>query len=160
MAGPCAQQSPCWNPLLADEDELARAAPRAPSNDSGTLSHTPAMLRILTPAPALSLAPAKLVAKYTNTDLQRATKLALELFVQGQQQAQSQIAPLALEPRKRPFKARFPDLYYGNSHMDCYRFCQQCEDHFETVGAKRLNRILFTALFLRGLVTQQWLQHK
>ena len=44
--------------------------------------------------------------------------------------------------------------------MDCYRFCQQCEDHFETAGAKELNRIPFAASFLHGGVTQQWLQYK
>ena len=44
--------------------------------------------------------------------------------------------------------------------MVYYPFYQQCEDHFETAGAKRLNKITFAALFLRGLVTQQWFQHK
>ena len=160
MAGPRARHSPRWNPPPAGEDELAGAAPRAPTNDNGTPSHTPAVLRAPTPAPAPPPAPTELVAKYTDADLQRATKLALESFVQGQQQAQSQMAPPALEPRERPLKARFPDLYYGNSHMDCYRFCQQCEDHFETAGAKGPNRIPFAASFLRRLVTQRWLQHK
>lgn len=63
-------------------------------------------------------------------------------------------------PREQPLKARFPDLYYGNSHMDCYRFCQQCEDHFETAGANGPNRILFAASFFRGTVVQRWHQHK
>ena len=44
--------------------------------------------------------------------------------------------------------------------MDCYRFCQQCEDHFETAGASGPNRIPFAALFLRGSVVQCWHQHK
>ena len=44
--------------------------------------------------------------------------------------------------------------------MDCYRFCQQFKDHFETAGAKRRNRIPFAASFLRGLVTQQRFQYK
>ena len=44
--------------------------------------------------------------------------------------------------------------------MDCYRFCQQYEDHFETAGASGPNRILFAALFLRGSVVQCWYQHK
>ena len=70
------------------------------------------------------------------------------------------MTPPALEPRKRPLKTRFPDLYYGNSQMDCYRFCQQCKDYFETAGVKGPNKILFAALFLHGLVTQQWLQYK
>ena len=61
-------------------------------------------------------------------------------------------APVLAEPQGQPLKARFPDLYYGNSHMDYYCFCQQCEDHFETAGATRPNRIPFVALFLRGTV--------
>ena len=69
-------------------------------------------------------------------------------------------APVQAEPREQPLKARFPDLYYGNSHMDCYRFCQQCEDHFETAGATGNNRIPFAASFLRGTVVQRWQQHK
>ena len=111
------------------------------------------MSRILICAPAQSLAPTKFVAKYTNANLQRAIKLALKLFVQGQQQAQSQMAPPALEPQKRHLKTRFPDLYYGNSHMDCYRFRQQYEDHFETARAKKPNKIPFAILFLHRLVT-------
>lgn len=59
-------------------------------------------------------------------------------------------------PRKRPLKAWFPDLYYGNSHLDCYRFCQQCKDYFETAGANGPNRIPFAA----GAVVQRWHQHK
>ena len=157
MAGPRAQRSPRRNPLPAGKDELAGAALGAPTNDNGTSSHTSAVSRVPTPAPAPPLAPAELVAKYTDADLQRATKLALKLFVQGQKWAQSQMAPPALEPRERTFKARFPDHYYSNSPMDCYQFCQQCEDYFETAGAKRLNKIPFAALFLRGSVTQQWL---
>ena len=69
-------------------------------------------------------------------------------------------APVQAKPREELLKARFPDLYYGNSHMDCYRFCQQYEDHFETAGATRPNRIPFAVSFLRGTVVQQWQQYK
>ena len=70
------------------------------------------------------------------------------------------MAPPVLELQEQPFKAWFLDLYYGNLHMDCYRFCPQYKDYFETARVKRPNRILFAALFLRGLITQQWFQHK
>ena len=80
-------------------------------------------------------------------------KAYLEIQVPGQ----TEVDP---EPRKQPLRARFPDFYYSNLYMDCYQFCQQCVDHFKTVGAKELNRTLFAALFLHGLVTQRWLQHK
>ena len=83
MAGHRAQWSVCWNPLPASEDELAGAAPGALTNDNGTPFHISAMSCVLTPALAPLLAPAKLVAKYTNANLQQATKLALESFVQG-----------------------------------------------------------------------------
>ena len=84
MAGPCACHSFYRNPPPAGEDELVRATSEAPTNDNGTPSHTSAVSYVSTPAPAPPLAPAKPVAKNTNANLQRATKLALELFVQGQ----------------------------------------------------------------------------
>ena len=43
--------------------------------------YTPVLLFILIPALIPPFALAKLMAKYTNADLQRANKLALELFV-------------------------------------------------------------------------------
>ena len=161
MAEPRACQSPCRNFLPVGKDEFTGAAPRAvPTNDSGTLTLTPVVLGAPTPAPVPPPALAKLVAKYTDADLQRATKLAIKLFVQDQQQAQSQAAPPAPKPRERPLKAWFPDLYYDNLHMDCYRFCQQCKDYFKTVKAKGPNKIPFADLLLHGSVTQQELQHK
>ena len=44
--------------------------------------------------------------------------------------------------------------------MDCYWFCSQYKDYFKTAGAKKSNKILFAASFLRKSVTRQWLQHK
>ena len=32
--------------------------------------------------------------------------------------------PVQTEPQDQFLKARIPNLYYGNSHMDCYRVCQ------------------------------------
>ena len=61
-------------------------------------------------------------------------------------------------PANSPKRLRFPDLYYGNSHLDCYRFCQQCEDH--SAGANGPNRIPFAASFLRGAMVQRWHQQK
>ena len=147
-----------------------RNANGAPTNDSGTRKPTSAVSCTPTSAPAQALAPAQAPAltpalafasvsgqpeRYTDKDLQRATKLALELFVKGQEHGQLQANSAS---RKQPLKARFPDLYYRNSHLDCYRFCQQCEDHFETAGANRPNRVPFAASFLRGAMVQQWHQ--
>ena len=64
------------------------------------------------------------------------------------------------EPRKGQLKARFPDLYYGKSHMECYYFCQQCKDHFDIAGATGSNRILFAASFLHERISFRQHQHK
>ena len=137
-----------------------RNASGALTNDNGTsesisaVSHTPtpapaqipALAHAPTPTPAPASAPG-LPGRYTDEDLQRVTKLALELFVKGQEHGQLQANSA---PCEQPLKARFPDLYYRNSHLDCYRFCQQCEDHFKTVEANGPNQVSFAASFLRG----------
>ena len=146
MAGPCTRRSPCRNPPPAGKDELAGA----PTDGSGTPAPTitPAVSRALTPAPApTASAPAS-------------TDELFKQFMKTYLEAQTQTAQGQAEPQKQPLKAWFPNLYWGNLHMDCYRFCQQCEDHFKTAGAKKSNRIPFAASFLRGGVTQRWLQYK
>ena len=65
-----------------------------------------------------------------------------------------------LEPWERPLKARTPETYSGKSHMNCYYFCQQCKDYFETSGATKMNCIPFAAIFLRGSINLRWAQHK
>ena len=64
------------------------------------------------------------------------------------------------EPWKHPLKARILEIYFGKSHMDCYYFCQQCEDYFKTSGATGMNRTPFAATFLRGPISLRWAQHK
>ncbi len=49
----------------------------------------------------------------------------------------------------RPLKLWNPNLYYGHLHMECYYFCQQCEDHFEVVRSLGHKRIPFAAGFLK-----------
>ncbi len=49
-------------------------------------------------------------------------------------------------------KAKTPDVYRGRSHMKCYNFHRQYEDHFTTCGATKLNRISFAAFFLRDQI--------
>ena len=104
-----------------------------------------------TPAPSTEEATGP--AKYTEEDLQRITKLCMESFLQAQGSRHE-------GPREGQLKARFPDLYYGKSHMECYHFCQQCEDHFDTAGATGSNRTPFAASFLRGRISFRWHQHK
>ena len=69
-----------------------RNAGGAPTDNSGIPKPTPAVSRAPTPAPAQALAPTPAPAsasvlgppgRYTDKNLQRTTKLALELFVKG-----------------------------------------------------------------------------
>ncbi len=52
------------------------------------------------------------------------------------------------------------DVYRGRSHIECYNFCQQCEDYFATCGATKPNRIPFVASFLQDQIHFYWQQHK
>lgn len=78
----------------------------------------PAPAPVPPPAPEPGPAPA---VTYTEADLQRLLRICMAAK-----------GPSNDEPRESPLKARFPDRYSGKSHMDCFHFCQQCEDHFET----------------------------
>lgn len=118
------------------------------------LSEPPLLSGHPTPAPdAPPSAPS--AAKYTEEDLQRILKTLLEARTAAP-------APITFPegPRECPLKARFPEVYTGENHMDCYNFCQQCEDHFATAGAKGPNRITFAASFLRDRINFRWQQHK
>ena len=141
MIGPRICRSSYCNLLLGGENELAGGPPGASTKGSNTLTPSPSVFPAQTPADAPAPTPAPPRGTYTDVDLQKATKLALESFFQGQAHVQGS------KPKEKPLKARFPNLYWGNSHQDCYRFCQQCEDHFETAGAKGSNRILFATFF-------------
>ncbi len=44
--------------------------------------------------------------------------------------------------------------------MECYNFCQQCEDHFAICGATGPNQIPFAASFLPDRINFRWQQHK
>ncbi len=44
--------------------------------------------------------------------------------------------------------------------MECYYFCQQCEDHFEVAGLLGHKRVLFAAGFLKDRILNWWQQHK
>ena len=60
------------------------------------------------------------------------------------------------EPEEQPFKARFPKTYLRKSHIDCYHFCQQCKDHFETSDTIGMNYTPFAASFLHGIISLKW----
>lgn len=161
MAGPRTRRSLRRNPSPTGEDELARAPTKCSGTSTPTpiISHasTPALASALVPAPGAMPAPAAVPAPAARP---APTDEMFKQFMKTYLEAQTQPALGLSEPGERPLKALFPNLYHGNSHQDCYCFCQQCKDHFETPGAKGANHIPFAASFLYGLVVQRWLQHK
>ena len=57
------------------------------------------------------------------------------------------------EPQEQPLKARFPETYLEKSHIDCYYFCQQYEDHFKISGITGMNYTPFAASFLYDTIS-------
>lgn len=110
------------NPTPVGEDELAKDVFIKDNNTlilSPTIFWAQTSALIQVPAPsqnsALILGP---LGMFTNVDLQRATKLALKLFVNGQEYGKANSASW-----DRAFKARNSDLYYDSSNIECYYFC-------------------------------------
>ena len=106
-----------------------------------TLTHNtataPPQAPDLVPAPAL----------YIQKDLQKITELCINLFLVGNRQKGI---------RKSQLKAQFPNLYYEKLHMECYHFCKQYENYFDTAGTTGSNRTLFAAAFLCGRISFCW----
>ena len=61
-------------------------------------------------------------------------------------------AQVLAEPQELPLKARTPETYWDKFYMECYHFCQQYEDYFETSDANGTNCTPFAASFLRGSI--------
>ena len=97
--------------------------------------------------------------KYSEDDLQWILKAVLEARVPAPAPALVP-APVVSEVPWEKLKARSLDVYRGKSHMDCYNFCQQCEDYFATAGATGPTRIPFAASFLRDRISFRWQQYK
>ena len=138
------------NPLFGSKNELARALTNG--NSTSAIFYAPISTPTQALAPTFASAAVSisgLSSRYTDKDLQRATKLTLKLFVKGQEHGQLQ-ASSAL--RNCPLKAQNPDFYYRSLHMEYYYFCQQYEDHFDTAKAIGHKRVLFSTLFLRNRI--------
>ena len=138
MVGPRTRRSSCHNLPLGNEDE--KGPPRAPTKGSNTSTHSPTISWAPTPAPPS-----------TNELFKRFMKAYLESN-QGPSQPP--------EECKQPFKAKLSDVYYSKSHMDCYHFCQQCEDYFEPSRTIKTNQTLFAAFFLYKNISVWWTQFK
>ena len=136
------RQSPCVNTPVnpareLDELDGAQGPARrsnAGSNEAPTKAPTP---------PKASTPP--LVPPTSGDLFTKFMKVFIEIM-------QAQAQALA-EPRERPLKARTPETYFGKSHMNCYYFCQQCEDYFETSGVTGMNHTPFATTFLRGAIS-------
>lgn len=96
------------------------------------------------------------VLNYTEDDLPRTTKLYRHSFIQTRAQANRSDQAR----RERPLKAVFPHLYSGRSHLECYNFCRQCQDHFDITGVTGFHRTHLAASFLCGRISKRWHQHK
>ena len=81
------------------------------------------------------------ILKYSEDDLQRIFKAVMEAWAPAP-------ALIVSELPLEKLKIRFANVYRKKSHMDCYSFCQQCEDYFATARATGLTRILFATSFL------------
>lgn len=81
------------------------------------------------------------LTKYSTKDFQTMTKVCIDSFFQAQARR--------LESHKKgQLKAKLPDLYYDKTYMECYHFCQQCENYFATADATGFNHTPFATFFL------------
>ena len=141
-------------PMDPVEDELTRDP--GPVGDLHSDSTSPAPSHNPTPGPELvpALIPAPVPAPtplFSDELFRQFMRVYLESN-QGPRQPPVE--------RERFLKAKVPEVYYGKSQMDCYHFCQQYEDYFETAGATGNNRTSFAAYFLRGSISVHWTQYK
>ena len=123
---------------------------------------TPASSHASTPAPnhintltssyagAFTPVESTLALKYSKMDLMRILKIFSKIKSQ-----KLKVEVLC----KQSLKAKALDLYFEKLHIDCYHFCQKCEDYFKTIGTIRSNCILFATLFLRGKINFWWHQY-
>ena len=162
MARSSARCSPCQNPH-DDENELAGGTP---TEDSDRRTPAPTTSRASTPAVASLIA--LLVAsgsadssmvRYLEDDLQRILGTILDSRPLPSVPAPA-AAPHYKGSHERPLKAWFPDIYQGKTHLECYNFFQQYENHFATAGATGSNQVPFAATFLQNTALFRWQQYQ
>lgn len=113
------------SPITSNVDLLAVPPPVAPPPAVSPPTVFPPIIPfpdVPLPAPVVLDEAALTEARYTKANLQRLTKLYIELFFQIQG---NHLEPVSYHkgPREGQLKAKFFDLYLGKSHMDCYHFC-------------------------------------
>ena len=91
------------------------------------------------------------VSKYSEDDLQRIFKAVLKARAPIPVPAPAPAlapAPIVSELPRKKLKACSPNVYCRKSHIDCYNFCQQCEDDFAIARATGLTQFPFAMSFL------------
>ena len=138
--------SPCQNlsPIDPIENELTRdpglVGGLHSSSTSSALFRNPTLGPDL--VPTLILAPVPAPAPVLSS-FDKLFKQFMKAYLESKQ-----IPKQPPAERKQSLKAKVPDVYNGKSYMDCYHFCQQYKDHFETAGANEANQTSFAASFL------------
>ena len=136
--------SSCRNSLPTDlvEDELARDPGPIRGSHSGSTSSAPSC----NPIPGLDQVPAWILASaFAPAPINKLFKKFMKAYLESNQGPGQPLVEC-----ERLLKAKISKVYYSKSHIDCYHFCQQCQDHFETAGATRINRTSFTVFFFCG----------
>ena len=162
-----ARYSACCNPRQNPHNGKDKLVGGTPTKGSNRCTPAPVATRAPTPAAApvvVSLAASAsanfFVVKYSEDDLQRIFRTVLD-----SRPSASILAPVVAAtphyegPREPSLKARFPDIYWGRTHLECYNVFQKCKDHFATVGATGPNRVPFAATFLKNTALFWWQQH-
>ena len=136
--------SPRRNLLLINpiEDKLARDPGSVGGPHSGSTS--PALSCNPTPGP--KLVPALILALIPTSAPPSSDEL-FKQFMKAYLESNQGPSRLPAE-REQSFKAKVLDVYYGKLHMDCYHFCQQCKDHFETARGTGVSDLLCSFFFL------------
>ena len=136
-------------------EELASPPEKPVSPGGGT--PTPSDVRLPNapasdaPAPDAPV-PVPAPAHYSKEDFQSMMKVCMDSILQAQVVCPTEPA----SHQEDQLKAMLPDFYYGKSHMKCYHFCQQCENHFDTADAIGFNRIPFATSFLCNQISFWW----
>ncbi len=121
----------------------------------------PAPSPVPAPAPAPVAPPNDLFQEFMRTCIERVRDQApAGPAAPAAPPAPAAPAAEARDDTDRPLKPRNPDLYYSNSHMECYYFYQQYEDHFKVAGSLGYKLITFAAGFLKDYILNRWQQYK
>lgn len=93
MAGLQTHCNPCHNPQLASKNKLAEGAPKALIDNKSIFASTSILTASHAPISALASILILSENTYTDVDLQKVIKLALDLFIQDQVHVQESAKP-------------------------------------------------------------------